>query len=637
MRGAALPCPRVHAAPAAAARTRDAPADTDVRRVGPARPRATSAEETSVSRTRPRSLPHPRPLARPYARPAPRTGRWRTLAVALALLVTPAVGLTAPTAPAVAAPTPTVDEPAPLPPLGWNSWNTFYCNINEQMIRQAADAMVSSGMAAAGYQYVVVDDCWMQDTRGSDGNLRPNTSRFPSGMKALGDYIHSKGLKFGLYHAPREKTCDQYFNNRPGTSSNGNETRDAQLFASWGVDYVKHDWCDPRGNVQEQAALFKKFGDALKARGRPIVYSINPNSAHDNTAPRYSGWGGFADMWRTSEDLKDAWSTGCPPSDQWCFVGITEALDIIEPMREWTKPGQYNDPDMLMVGVRNTLTTTENRAHMSMWAMLSAPLIAGNDIRNMSADVRSILTNRDVLAIDQDPLVRQADRVRDDGDAEVWVKPLSDGSAAVALLNRGNSQRTISASLSEAGLPTSSSTFREVWTGASGQTSDRISATVPAHGVALYRVTPGGGGPQPTATPTPTPTPTAQPGTSTTLVSASSGRCLDAPNSASTNGTRPVIWDCHGRSNQQWTATNGQLRVLGRCLDAPTGASAGTAVQLYDCHGGTNQQWTFQSNGTVRGVASGLCLDVDRNLTANNTAVLLWHCSGAANQVWSRR
>ena len=563
-------------------------------------------------------------------------GRLRTLALALVLLASPALASPALVAPAAAAPAPTVDEPAPLPPLGWNSCNTFYCNINEQMIRQTADAMVSTGLAAAGYQYVVVDDCWMLDTRGPDGNLRPNPSRFPSGMKALGDYIHSKGLKFGLYHAPREKTCDQYFNNRPGTSSNGNETRDAQLFASWGVDYVKHDWCDPRGSIQEQVDLFKRFGDALKATGRPIVYSINPNSAHDNTAPRYSGWGAFADMWRTSEDLKDAWSTGCPPSDQWCFVGITEALDIIEPMREWTRPGQYNDPDMLMVGVRGTLSPTENRAHMSMWAMLSAPLIMGNDVRNMSADVRSILTNADVLAIDQDPLVRQADRVRDDGDAEVWAKPLADGSAAVALLNRGNSARSISATLAEAGLPGGTASYREVWSGATGQTSDRITTTVPAHGVALYRVTPGSN-PGPTPTTSPTPTPTTPPGSSFALVSAASGRCLDAPNSATANGTKPVIWDCHGRDNQRWAADGATLRVLGRCLDAPPGASAGTAVQLYDCHGGTNQQWATQSNGTIRGVASGLCLDVDRNLTANGTGVLLWHCSGAANQVWSRR
>ncbi|RPF23176.1 glycoside hydrolase family 27 protein [Myceligenerans xiligouense] len=534
--------------------------------------------------------------------------------------VLPAASVAA-AAPTAAAADPTVEEPAPLPPLGWNSWNTFYCNINEQMVRETADAMVSSGMADAGYEYVVVDDCWMQDHRDSNGNLQARTDRFPSGMKALGDYIHSRGLKFGIYHAPREKTCNQYFEGRPGTSSYGYETQDANLFASWGVDYVKHDWCDPRGTAEEQAALFKKFGDALKATGRPIVYSINPNSAHWNSAPTYPGWGEFADMWRTSEDLDDAWSTGCSPSAD-CFVGITEALDIIEPMREWTQPGRYNDPDMLMVGVRNSLTPTENRAHMSMWAMLSAPLIAGNDLRNMSADVRAVLTNRDVLAIDQDPLVRQADRVRDDGDAEVWAKPLADGSVAVALLNRGSGSRQISTTLGEVGLGSGTHTYRELWTGATGTTTGQLSAHVAEHGVTLYKVSPGD---------------TSEPPTDSALVSSASGRCLDVPDSATANGTGLVIWDCHSAPNQTWTAaTDGTLRSLGKCLDAPLDATAGTPVQLWDCNGGDNQQWTFQGDGTIRGVRSGLCLDVDRNLTENDTAVLLWTCTGAANQLWSR-
>ncbi len=554
--------------------------------------------------------------------------RWCTALVTSALTVsalTLGSGAQAaqPTAALAAAGAPTVEEPAPLPPLGWNSWNTFYCTIDEQMVRQTADAMVSSGMAAAGYQYVVVDDCWMQDTRDANGNLRARTDRFPSGMKALGDYIHGMGLKFGIYHAPREKTCNQYFANLPGTSSYGRETQDANLFASWGVDYVKHDWCDPRGNVSEQAAVFKRFGDALKATGRPIVYSINPNSAHSNTAPTYSGWGAFSDLWRTSEDLSASWSTGCSPSAD-CFVGITEALDIVEPMREWTKAGQYNDPDMLMVGVRNALSLTENRAHMSMWAMLSAPLIAGNDLRSMSADVRGILTHPDVLAIDQDPLVRQADRVRDDGDAEVWAKPLADGSVAVALLNRGNGTRQISTTLSQVGLGSGTYQYREVWTGATGATTSQLSAQVAPHGVALFRVSAGGTTPPPP--------------TGSALVSASSGRCLDVPGSATTNGTGLVIWDCHSAANQTWTAgSDGTLRSLGRCLDAPPSATAGTRVQLWDCNGGTNQQWTFQSNGTIRGARSGLCLDVDRNLTANSTAVLLWTCTGSTNQVWSRR
>jgi alpha-galactosidase len=258
---------------------------------------------------------------------------------------------------------------------------------------------------------------------------------------------------------------------------------------------------------------------------------------------------------------------------------------------------------------------------MSMWAMLSAPLIAGNDIRNMSADVRSILTNRDVLAIDQDPLVRQADRVRDDGDAEVWAKPLADGSVAVALLNRGTGTRQISTTLAQVGLNSTSGSYRELWTGATGTTGGQLSASVAQHSVALFKVTPGG-----TVPPEPT---------GDRLVSAASNRCLDVPASNTTNGTGLVIWDCGSAANQRWTQTNGTLRSLGKCLDVPPTATAGTRVQLWDCNGGSNQQWTRQANGTIRGERSGLCLDVDRNLTANNTAVLLWYCSGSANQVWS--
>ncbi|MFC8191248.1 ricin-type beta-trefoil lectin domain protein [Cellulomonas sp. NPDC057328] len=260
---------------------------------------------------------------------------------------------------------------------------------------------------------------------------------------------------------------------------------------------------------------------------------------------------------------------------------------------------------------------------MSMWAMLSAPLIAGNDIRSMSADVRAVLTNRDVLAIDQDPLVRQADRVRDDGDAEVWAKPLADGSVAVALLNRGGGARQIATTLAQVGLGSGSHTYRELWTGTTGTTAGALTAQVPAHGVALYRVTPGGG--------------TTPPPTGNRLVSAASGRCLDVPASATTNGTGLVVWDCGTQANETWTATDGTLRSLGTCLDAPPDAAAGTRVQLWDCNGGTNQQWVLRADGTLRGTRSGLCLDVDRNLTANVTAVLLWHCTGAGNQVWSWR
>jgi alpha-galactosidase len=310
------------------------------------------------------------------------------LMAGVAVAATVLLGVALTTAPSASA---AAGSPAVTPPLGWNSWNTFGCGITEAKIRAAADAMVSSGMRAAGYQYVVVDDCWQASTRDGSGSLRADPSRFPSGMKALGDYIHGKGLKFGIYQAPREKTCAQYFNAVAGaTGALGHETQDANTFASWGVDYLKYDWCSPWGTLSDQIAGFTTMRDALRATGRPIVYSINSNSVHANTGPSYN-WGSVADMWRTTEDITDKWTSGCAGD---CFMGVTEILDVQAPLYGWAGPQHWNDPDMLEVGVRGTFTPTENRAHFSMWAMMAAPLIAGNDITTMPADVRTVLTPR---------------------------------------------------------------------------------------------------------------------------------------------------------------------------------------------------------------------------------------------------
>ncbi|MEV7232085.1 ricin-type beta-trefoil lectin domain protein [Polymorphospora sp. NPDC051019] len=534
---------------------------------------------------------------------------------ALAALVTATASVTLAVPPAVAAP----GSPAVRPPLGWNSWNTFGCDINEAKIRGAADAMVNSGMRAAGYQYVVVDDCWQATTRDAAGNLRSDPVRFPSGMKALGDYIHGKGLKFGIYQAPREKTCAQYFNALGGaTGALGHEQQDANTFASWGVDFLKYDWCSPWGTLNDQNAGFTKMRDALRATGRPIVYSINPNSAHSNTGPSYN-WSPVADMWRTTEDITDSWSTGCRAD---CFMGITEILDVQAPLHSWAGPQHWNDPDMLEVGVRGTFTPTENRAHFSMWAIMAAPLIAGNDLTTMSADVRSVLTNPDVLAINQDSAGRQAQRVRDFGETEVWAKTLSDGSGAVALLNRSGSTATIATTAAGIGMPAAGGyQLFDVWTKAARNTSGAISATVPPHGVVMYRVRTG------TTTPT----------TTFSLRGAGSGRCLDVLGGAPTDGVQAVIWDCNGGITQIITSTSGQLRIGGKCLDAENNGTAdGTRVILWTCGTGTNQHWTLQSDGTVRGTQSGKCLDVNQAATANNSTVILWTCTGAPNQHWTR-
>ncbi|GIF41782.1 alpha-galactosidase [Actinoplanes xinjiangensis] len=539
----------------------------------------------------------------------PMTAVLAAAATALACLVPAAAS------PAAAAP----GSPAVRPPLGWNSWNTFGCDINEAKIRGAADAMVDSGMRAAGYQYVVVDDCWQATTRDSAGNLRSDPGRFPSGMKALGDYIHARGLKFGIYQAPREETCAQYFNAIGGaTGALNHEQQDANTFASWGVDFLKYDWCSPWGTLNDQIAGFTKMRDALRATGRPIVYSINSNSAHSNTGPSYD-WSQVADMWRTTEDITDKWTSGCRAD---CFMGVTEILDVQAPLASWAGPQHWNDPDMLEVGVRGTFTPTENRAHFSMWAIMAAPLIAGNDITTMPADVRTVLTNTDVLAVNQDTLGRQAQRVHDFGETEVWAKPLADGSAAVALLNRSGTTATVSTTATGIGMPAANGyQLFDVWTKATRNTAGTISATVAPHGVVMYRVRTG------STTPTDT----------FSLRGAGSGRCLDLLGGAPVDGTQAVIWDCNGGITQVVTATGGQLRIGGKCLDAESnGTTDGTRVILWTCGTGTNQQWTLQADGTVRGTQSGKCIDVNQAATANNSTLLLWTCSAAANQRWTR-
>jgi alpha-galactosidase len=253
--------------------------------------------------------------------------------------------------------------------------------------------------------------------------------------------------------------------------------------------------------------------------------------------------------------------------------------------------------------------------------MLAAPLIAGNDVRSMTSATQAILKNQNLIAINQDSLALAPNQVSGDSSRRVLAKRLANGDVAVALFNQSGSTSTISTTASAIGKTGSSFTLRDAWTNATSGTTGAITATVPAHGTVVYRVSGGGSAPPPSAG---------------TLVSAASGRCLDVPQSNAANGTQPVIWDCNGGANQRWTVSGQTVQALGRCLDAPLGATAGAKVQLWDCNGGANQRWTFGSDGTVRGEASGLCLDVDRNLGANGTAVLLWTCSAAPNQRWTR-
>jgi alpha-galactosidase len=359
------------------------------------------------------------------------------------------------------------------PPMGWNSWNRFHCNVSEDLIKGAADALVSSGMKDAGYEFVVIDDCW-QVGRDPNGNIVADGQHFPSGIKALADYVHSKGLKFGIYSDAGVKTCA----GRPGSA--GHEYQDALQYAAWGVDYLKYDWCHTgKANAEWAYATMR---DALRASGRPIVFSM----CEWGTAKPWLWAKDTGNLWRTTGDISDCWD--CKKQNQLSFAKIVDLQDSLE---SYAGSGHWNDPDMLEVG-NGGMTTTEYRAHFSLWCLLAAPLMAGNDLANMSAETRNILTNREVIAVDQDALGMQGRRVKKDGDAEVWAKQLKDGGRAVVLFNRGAAGTQISVSWEEIGYPAHlSAAVRDLWAKKElGKFTGTFGANVPSHGVVMVKVTP---------------------------------------------------------------------------------------------------------------------------------------------------
>ncbi|MBN2596820.1 glycoside hydrolase family 27 protein [Labilibaculum sp.] len=312
------------------------------------------------------------------------------------------------------------EDLALTPPMGWNSWNKFGCNVSESLIMEMADAMAESGMRNAGYEYLVIDDCW-QVGRDSLGNIIADPERFPSGMKVLVDYVHSKDLKFGIYSCAGSMTCQS----RPG--SRGYQFQDARTYASWGVDYLKYDWCFDEG--QKAEAAYKTMSDALKTSGRPIVFSICEWGESEPWK-----WGkGIGHLWRTTADIRDCYQC----TFDWGGLGILDIIDKQADLFEFAGPGHWNDPDMLEVG-NGGMTADENKTHFSMWAMLAAPLMAGNDLRNLDKATAEILMNEEVIAIDQDSDGHQARKFMDMGEYEIWAKPLAEGEVAVCFLNRTN-------------------------------------------------------------------------------------------------------------------------------------------------------------------------------------------------------
>ncbi|MCB0636097.1 MAG: glycoside hydrolase family 27 protein [Lewinella sp.] len=309
---------------------------------------------------------------------------------------------------------------AQTPPMGWNSWNTFATDINEQLVRDIADAFVELGLRDAGYEYIVLDDGWMARERDAHGQLIADPDKFPAGMQALADYIHARGLKFGLYNCAGDKTCAGY----PG--SRGHEYEDARLYASWGVDYLKYDWCNT-GQLKASEA-YRTMRDALYAAGRPVVFSICEWG--DNQPWEWAPEMGH--LWRVTGDITPCWDCELGHGN-WSSLGVWRIINLRKGIRGIAGPGHWNDFDMMEVG--NGMTEGEDRVHFGMWAMLASPLIMGNDLRSASAATLAILTNKEVIAVNQDPLGSQGFRLLQTAALEVWLKPLAGDDWAMCFVN----------------------------------------------------------------------------------------------------------------------------------------------------------------------------------------------------------
>ena len=362
---------------------------------------------------------------------------------------------------------------APAPPMGWNSWNTFQTNVNEQLIKDMADALIKSGMRDAGYNYIVIDDGWESMDRDSCGNLVPDPKKFPHGMKALGDYLHSKGFKFGIHNCAGTETCAGY----PG--GRGHEYQDADRYASWGIDYLKYDWCNHgTANAEE---TYTTMARALSAAGRPIVFSL---CEWGNNQPWL--WGNkIAQLWRTTGDITDCYDCQDIYAMGWKFI-----LDQQVDLAKYAGPNHWNDPDMLEVGNKG-LSLAESKAHFSLWCMLAAPLMAGNDIRHMKDDVQNILTNKEVIAIDQDTLGMQATRFMQQPDKEIWAKKLSDGEWAVCFFNSGKDEMEMRVNWNYLSFLNGKYNIRDLWHHKDiGTTDTNMNFDIPSHDVVLVRLIP---------------------------------------------------------------------------------------------------------------------------------------------------
>lgn len=597
--------------------------------------------------------------------------RCRTAAVrTLVLVLTAAAALLfAQPGPAQAATTRQVS--VPTAPMGWASWNSFAAKIDYNVIKQQVDAFVSAGLPAAGYQYVNIDEGWWQGTRDSAGNITVDTSEWPGGMSAIADYIHSKGLKAGIYTDAGKNGCGYYFPTgrpaAPNTGSEGHYDQDMLQFSKWGFDFVKVDWCGGDAEGLDAATTYKAISSAVTkataATGRPLTLSICNwgNQNPWNWAP------GLAPMWRTSTDIV---YYGNAPSQTNMLSNFDQAL---HPDAQHT--GYYNDPDMLMVGMPG-FTAAQNRTHMSLWAISGAPLLAGNDLTTMTSETAANLKNPDVIAVDQDPRGLQGVKVAEDTTGlQVYGKVLAGtGNRAVVLLNRTSAAKDITVRWSDLGLTGASASVRDLWAQKNlGSYATSYTTSVPAGGSVMLKVTgteAASSSYSATSTGKFTGVSAASTGldvvdltytntastavTGTLQVNGQTATTVSFPPTGSTPGTVSVQVHLTKGSANSLTLTGGPTlgtltvrpvpgtdatlltgKQSGRCADIYNNTiTNGTQAELWDCNGGANQAWTYTARKELV-VYGDKCLDAYNLGTTNGTKVVIWDCNGQNNQQWN--
>ncbi|MCT9088746.1 ricin-type beta-trefoil lectin domain protein [Streptomyces sp. ASQP_92] len=560
--------------------------------------------------------------------------RRRRLAVLLATLL--AVPLTATGAFAAATPSApgALAHSSPLaatPPMGWNNWAHYMCDISERTVLHNADALVSTGLAAKGYDTVTVDDCWMAKNRDSAGGLVADPVRFPHGMAWLGSYLHARGLKFGIYEDAGSATCEGYpGSGRPQGGGPDHFAQDTDTFASWGVDYLKLDGCNmyvAPGQTKEAAyrQAYDAEAAALRDSGRDIVFSESAPAYFQpdqewGTRDWFSvlSWvGQDGQLWREGTDIV-VYDPRKPDASRW--ASVLHNYGYNRWIGRYAGPGNWNDPDFLLAGDPG-LTADESRSQVALWSMMAAPMILSSDVAALTPAGLAALSNDGLLAVDQDPLGRQAGVVATNGTTDVLARPLAGGDRAVAVLNRSSSARSVTTSLASIGLPGCAVSARNLWTGARSTTSTALTATIAAHGTAIWRLTPGAG---------------CAPAVPTGQLTGNGANCADVSNSGIADGTSVLLRPCTSHANQRWSlAGDGTVRALGKCLTA-AGSRAGSAAVLSSCTGAGAQHWSTDRDGMLINAASGLCLDVYGGGTASGTRIDTWNCGDhQANQTWA--